>query len=107
MILDRERLGWNAERQAELDSLGDAGLVAARVVVEHRGAYGLAACAVETARPAGRLRRTGGAWPTVGDWVAVEPASGGGVIQHVFARTSLLERKRPGAQEAQAVAANV
>jgi ribosome biogenesis GTPase len=62
---------------------------------------------VETARPAGRLRGQGGLWPTVGDWVAVEPAAGGGVIHHVLARTSRLERKRPGANEAQAVAANV
>ena len=106
--LELIRLGWNAERQSELAALGDGALVAARVVVEHRGAYGLAGCAVETARPAGRLRAEGGVWPTVGDWVAVEPAAGGaGVIRHVLARTSRLERKRPGANEAQAVAANV
>jgi ribosome biogenesis GTPase len=104
---ERIRLGWNAERQKELVALGDAALAAARVVVEHRGAYGLAGCAVDTARPAGRLRGEGGAWPTVGDWVAVAPAPGGGVIHHVFARTSLLERKRPGANQAQVVAANV
>ena len=104
---ERARLGWNADRQAELERLGDAALLAARVVVEHRGSYGLAGCAVKTARPAGRLRREGGAWPAVGDWVAVEPAAGDGVIQHVLARTSLLERKRPGVDRAQAVAANI
>jgi ribosome biogenesis GTPase / thiamine phosphate phosphatase len=103
----RVRLGWKAERQSELEALGDAALVAARVVVEHRGAFVLAGCAVQTARPAGRLRGEGGLWPTVGDWVAVAPAAGAGVIHHVLARTSLLERKRPGANEAQVVAANV
>jgi ribosome biogenesis GTPase len=105
--IELTRLGWNAERQAELEGLGDAALIAARVVVEHRGAYGLAGGGVETARPAGRLRGEGGLWPTVGDWVAVEPAPGGGVIHRVLARSSRLERKRPGANEAQAVAANV
>ena len=28
--IERIRLGWNAERQSELDSLGDGALVAAR-----------------------------------------------------------------------------
>jgi ribosome biogenesis GTPase len=105
------RLGWSAARQTELDALGDGALMPARVVVEHRGAYGLAGCAVASARPAGRLRDAGERWPAVGDWVAVAPTgknvSGGGVIQHVLERTSLLERKRPGAVRAQAVAANV
>ena len=102
------RLGWSAARQTELAALGDAALLPARVVVEHRGAYGLAGCAVASAQPAGRLRGAGEAWPTVGDWVAVAPSGGGaGLIQHVLGRTSLLERKRPGANRAQAVAANV
>ena len=102
------RLGWSAGRQTELAALGDAALLPARVVVEHRGAYGLAGCAVASAQPAGRLRGAGEAWPTVGDWVAVSPSGGGaGLIQHVLGRTSLLERKRPGARRAQVVAANV
>src|SRR5688572_28113303 len=104
-------LGWNVERKVQLELLtggdGGAALVAARVAVEHRGAYGLLGCEVETARPAGRLRREGGVWPAVGDWVAVAPAPGGGVIHHVLPRASLLERKRPGANQAQVVAANV
>jgi len=103
----RIRLGWSLERKVELELLGDAALVAARVAVEHRGAYGLLGCEAETARPAGRLRGDGGVWPAVGDWVAVAPAPGGGVIHHVLPRASLLERKRPGANQAQVVAANV
>jgi len=106
------RAGWTPERQAQLEALGDPSLVGARVSVEHRGAYGLAGCAVETARLAGRFRRAdaGVDWPAVGDWVAVRPegATGGsGVIHHVLPRAGLLERKRPGANRAQAVAANV
>ena len=102
-------LGWNVERKVQLELLGrDAALVAARVAVEHRGAYGLLGCdggdgAAGGAAAPGRA----GAWPAVGDWVAVAPAPGGGVIHHVLPRTSLLERKRPGANQAQVVAANV
>jgi ribosome biogenesis GTPase len=103
----RVRLGWNRERQSQLEALGHPSLVGARVSVEHRGAYGLAGCAVETARLAGRFRAGGAGWPTVGDWVAVRPADGAGVIQHLLPRAGLLERKRPGANRAQAVAANV
>jgi len=103
------RLGWTPERQAQLEALGDPSLVGARVSVEHRGAYGLAGCAVETARLAGRFRRAdaGVDWPAVGDWVAVRPEGDTGVIHHVLPRAGLLERKRPGANRAQAVAANV
>jgi ribosome biogenesis GTPase / thiamine phosphate phosphatase len=102
------RLGWSAARKAELEALGDATLVPARVVVEHRGAYGLAGCAIASARPAGPLRDAGARWPTVGDWVAVTASpSGVGLIQHVLARTSLLERKRPRVARPQAIAANV
>jgi len=107
------RLGWTAERKVQLEVLmrdgGGAALAAARVAVEHRGAFGLLGGDVDTARPAGRLRRDGGAWPAVGDWVAVTASRGGreGIIHHVLPRTSLLARKRPGANQAQAVAANV
>jgi ribosome biogenesis GTPase / thiamine phosphate phosphatase len=103
----RVRLGWNQERQSQLESLGDPSLVGARVSVEHRGAYGLAGSEVETARLAGRFRLGDADRPAVGDWVAVRPEAGTGVIHHLLPRTSLLERKQPGANRAQAVAANV
>lgn len=45
--------------------------------------------------------------PAVGDWVAVLPGAAAGVIHHVLPRTSVLERKRPGVEQAQVVAANV
>jgi ribosome biogenesis GTPase len=65
---------------------------------------------VPTAQLAGRLRfgqSDGGAWPAVGDWVAVQPAAGLGLIHQVLPRTTLLERRRPGSGEQQAIAANV
>lgn len=101
------RLGWSSDRQLQLDLLNDPALVAARVSVEHRGAYGLMGAPVESARLAGRFHREQTDWPAVGDWVAVQPSEGGGVIQHLLPRTSLLARRRPLAHQAQAVAANV
>src|SRR5204863_5086101 len=88
-------LGWTPERQQQLESLGDPTLVAARVGVEHRGAYGLLGAPVESAQPAGRLRQEEGLWPAVGDWVAVQPAGGHGLIHHVLPRTTALGRRRP------------
>jgi ribosome biogenesis GTPase / thiamine phosphate phosphatase len=103
----RLRLGWTPQRQSQLASLADAGLVAARVSVQHRGAYGLLGCEVQSARLPGRLRRDHAGGPVVGDWVAVRPQAGYGVIEAVLPRAGLLERKRPGANRAQPVAANV
>jgi ribosome biogenesis GTPase len=106
-------LGWTDERQRQLQALGDAKLVAARVGVEHRGAYGLLGAPVESARLAGRFRQGPGEgeadepWPAVGDWVAVLPGSGHGIIQHVLPRTTVLSRRRPLLLEPQVVAANV
>ena len=104
----RVGLGWNEKRQEELESLGDPTLIAGRVAVEHREAYGLVGCEVETARLAGRFRREAAAWPAVGDWVALAPTGGGGgIIHHLLPRTSVLERKRPLVVQVQTVAANV
>ena len=104
----RVRLGWNRKRQEELESLDDPALIAGRVAVEHREAYGLVGCEVDTARLSGRFRREAAAWPAVGDWVAIVPAEGGGgIIHHLLPRTSVLERKRPLVVQVQTVAANV
>lgn len=108
MEMSLVRLGWNRERQNQFESLKDASLVPARVGAEHRGVYGLLGMERMSARLAGRFRHEGGAWPAVGDWVAVQPASDGeAIIHHVLPRTSLVERKRPGLTQSQAVAANV
>jgi ribosome biogenesis GTPase / thiamine phosphate phosphatase len=104
-------LGWTPERQRQLEALGDATLLAARVGVEHRGAYGLLGAPVESAQLAGRFRHGGGEgqtiWPAVGDWVAVQAAGGRGLIQHVLPRATVLSRRRPMLVEPQVVAANV
>jgi ribosome biogenesis GTPase len=100
-------LGWTVERQRQLEALADPTLVAARVAVEHRGAYGLLGTEPITAQLAGRFRREAGEWPAVGDWVAVQPAAGSGVIQHLLPRTTVLSRRRPMLAEPQVVAANV
>ena len=103
-------LGWNEDRQRQLQALADGSLVPARVGVEHRGAYGLLGSEVATAHLAGRFRREtdgDGGYPAAGDWVAVQPAAGDGVIHHLLPRTTVLTRRRPWSQEAQVVAANV
>lgn len=110
--LTRMRLGWGPERQAQLAALGEPDLVAARVVVAHRGAYGLMGCAIETGRLAGRFRAVDGVTePAVGDWVAVRSPSGSeaafGIIEAILPRAGLLARSRPGIPVAQPIAANV
>jgi ribosome biogenesis GTPase len=105
-------LGWTEERQRQLQALGDPALVAARVGVEHRGAYGLLGAPVESARLAGRFRQGEGEerpalWPAVGDWVALQVGRERGIIQHVLPRTTVLSRRRPLLLEPQVVVANV
>ncbi|HET6280502.1 MAG TPA: ribosome small subunit-dependent GTPase A [Polyangia bacterium] len=106
-------LGWTENRLQQLRALGDPALVPARVVVHHRGQYGLLGCATAIATLSGRFRRDGmeeSDWPAVGDWVAVQPAdmaSEAGVIQHVLPRSSVLGRQRPGHARIQVVASNV
>lgn len=91
-----------------------AGLVAGRVVSEHRGAYRIYTASGETeAQVTGHFRHQAAdslAFPAVGDWVAVErqgdrnPAT----IHQVLPRTSQFVRKAAGAPtEGQVVAANV
>jgi ribosome biogenesis GTPase len=100
-------LGWTVERQRQLEALADPALIAARVAVEHRGAYGLLGPKPSSAQLAGRFRRGGaGDWPAVGDWVAIHPGALG-IIQHVLPRTTVLSRRRPLLNEPQVVAANV
>jgi ribosome biogenesis GTPase len=92
---------------AELDALGDPGLIAGRVLAQHSGQWLVAVAdgAGWTPRllPArGRLR---GTTPVTGDWVAVDAA---GAIAAVLERSCLLERLASGdGVQAQALAANV
>lgn len=109
-----EELGWTPERQADFAAHAAAGLVPARVAVEHRNRYELWAEGLEVEGVlAGRLRHGAGGrldLPAVGDWVALQPPAGGGagVIAAVLPRTSLFTRKVAGRGHGeQIVAANV
>jgi ribosome biogenesis GTPase len=81
-----------------------------RVAVEHRGSYALLGATSLPGELAGRLRYTSvpGDLPVVGDWVAVRPVGGLGVIQAVLPRsTRIVRRKVGGPVQGQPIAANV
>ena len=106
-------LGWNERWQKHFDSLGIDGVVAARVIGEHRTHFEIVtADATLTAVMTGRLRnaqKQRSDLPGVGDFVAVRPAEGDGpaVIEAVLPRTSALIRKAAGERRPQLLAANV
>ena len=108
-----ETYGWSDELQQGFAPHAAAGLIPGRVVAQHRGRYDLITAAGEArAEISGRLARDAlpGGYPTVGDWVAAEPApdDGPAIIQHVLPRRTAFTRKEIGrAGGAQVVAANV
>jgi ribosome biogenesis GTPase / thiamine phosphate phosphatase len=112
--LDLEQLGWTsalAGAHAEQAALGRS---PARVVAEDRGRYQLLGSDGEwRASVSGRLRFDSAgdpaAFPSVGDWVAIEAGPNGeAVIQAVLPRRSALVRQAAGRRtEAQVVGANV
>lgn len=109
-----EGLGWDPAREGAFVSYAVSGLVPARVVAEHRGAY-----VVRTATDAlwaevsGRLRYAAlgpADFPSVGDWVAVDSraAEGTATIHVVLARRTAFIRRAPGrGVDEQVLAANV
>ncbi len=104
-------LGWDDGWQAafaEHATASDhaAGLVPARVAVQHRGAYDLMTEAGDVRASAiARLAREGGL-PAVGDWVALDLESG--LIDAVLPRRTTLSRKEVWqAVKEQVLAANV
>jgi ribosome biogenesis GTPase len=110
-------LGWD-ERHATLFSSEAPGLVPGRVLSEERGQYLVASATGEgPASASGRLRHDTeldptAAWPTVGDWVALEPGAGDGqhrLIQRVLTRRTAVIRRAPGDRKlpSQVLAANV
>jgi ribosome biogenesis GTPase len=92
---------------AELEALGEPGLLAGRVLAQHSGQWLVALADGPGWEPRllparGRLR---GTTPVTGDWVAVDAA---GAIVAVLERHCLLERRASGDDlTAQALAANV
>jgi len=121
-VNDLAALGWD-DRLGELFAKDAPGLVPARVLTEERGVYLVAGAAGEgPASPSGRLRHDAdldptAPWPTVGDWVGLEPGAGGNgpgdgehrLIQRVVPRRTAVVRRSPTDRRmpAQVLAANI
>jgi len=104
------RYGWTAEVQSQFDSLPPGALLA-RVARVDRGGY-----LVATAGGVERCYSVGGerdqAWidsqPVTGDWVAVRPEPGRGlVVEAVLPRRSAIKRLDPSETGEQVLVANV
>lgn len=109
-----EDWGWDEAWAAAFAAGPGRGLIPARVIEEQRGLYGIATAAGETtARLTGATRRQAsgrGDLPAVGDWAAVEPATGEdpATLRHLLPRRTKLSRKAAGeALEEQVIAANL
>ncbi|MEQ1614181.1 MAG: ribosome small subunit-dependent GTPase A, partial [Hyphomicrobiaceae bacterium] len=106
-------LGWTDERQSVFAPHAAEGLIAGRVVGEHRTHYQVGVATTElSATLAGRLRndaRQRSDLAGVGDFVAIRPSPGDGpaTIEAVLPRTSALVRKAAGEKRPQLLAANV
>ncbi len=111
--MDLINLGWNDYFAALFEPHRQAGLSAARVAVLHRERCLVSGEAGNLlAEVSGRFRHEAadrGAYPTVGDWVALEPfGRRRGLIHAVLERRSAFVRKTAGGlTEAQVVAANI
>jgi ribosome biogenesis GTPase len=109
-VTDMARLGFDAERAADLTALERPDLEPARVAAVHRGGVDLlAAGGPLRGRVPGRLRHAAAApadLPAVGDWVAVD--TGSGEIAAVLPRRGgIARRAADGRPVAQVLAANV
>jgi ribosome biogenesis GTPase len=84
------RLGWRADLEPDLRTIGDPALVAARVIAVDRGRAVVDAGAGAWSAPlAGRLRRAA-AMPATGDFVAALP---GGPVRAVLPRRGVIARR--------------
>jgi ribosome biogenesis GTPase len=109
-----DSLGWSPFFAGQLEP-GEPGVLPARVVAEHRGAYrivGAGAADEGWAVAPPRLRRSADGplgLPAVGDWLAVRTAPGDerASIERVLRRRSAFLRRAAGSRGAQVVAANV
>jgi ribosome biogenesis GTPase len=107
-------LGWTEALARDFEPFAREGLVAGRIVVEHRTKYGVYTELGEVeAALTGKARHEAqvpGARPAVGDWVAMTapPPGGAGAIHAVLPRASAFTRKVAGrAHGEQVVAANI
>jgi ribosome biogenesis GTPase / thiamine phosphate phosphatase len=112
---DLRHLGWRDSLAAAFAPCAREGLVPARVSLEHTHIYRVLTGTRELlARVSGRLRHAAAArpdFPTVGDWVAIEPPGDAGssaTIGAVLPRFSRFSRRAAGDRtEEQVVAANI
>ncbi|HEY1928782.1 MAG TPA: ribosome small subunit-dependent GTPase A [Caulobacteraceae bacterium] len=108
-----EEFGWSEQLRRQFAPFAARGLQPARVTVQQRGLFTLAADDGELlGRIAGRLAHDAapGALPVAGDWVAIapRPAEGAATIHAVLSRrTAFVRRAADTTQDAQVVAANV
>ncbi len=107
-------LGWNEFFAAQLPMTPPGQTVPARVIVQQKTSFIVAAADGEyRATVRGRLRFLSGRqaeMPIVGDWVAFQPAPGerSGSIRAVLRRRTAFSRRAPGREEIeQVVAANI
>src|SRR4051812_19044489 len=105
-----QELGFSPFFLQQLHALSSDGVVG-RVACERRSEYQvITSRGVLRASLSGRLEHQLGDddWPTVGDWVVVEPADPVGRIERVLERQSVLRRAGvDGTSRAQNLAANV
>lgn len=105
------KYGWTGKLQDDFQPFAAQGLVPARVIVQQRNLYRLAADAGEIeGRISGRFAHEAadGGYPVTGDWVAAELKGGAAVIAQVLPRTTAFTRMAAGtAKDMQVVAANV
>ena len=107
-----ERLGWRPVFAEAFAPFGEAGLIPARVAVEHRAHFVVYTADGECrATLAGRFLSEAETLdrPAIGDWVGLRSAGDGrGVIEAVLPRHCAFTRKRAGrTSTAQVVAANI
>jgi len=114
MDLDLRDYGWTERLADAFAPHAAAGLVPARVSLEHTHIYRVITAEGESlARVSGRMRHQASArtdFPAVGDWVGVEPApqEGDARIRIVLPRFSRFSRRAAGdPTEEQVVAANI
>ena len=109
-----KQLGWNSHFDALWQGLESPAWLPARIISQHRGLWRVSGdfeeCWAETSGTLRAGAETGGDWPAVGDWVAVEMLSGRGrpLIHKVLPRQSKFVRKVADRRlEEQVIAANV
>jgi ribosome biogenesis GTPase / thiamine phosphate phosphatase len=100
------RLGWDDGWEAAFAEHRAAGLVPARVAIQHRGAYDLATEAGDVRASAANRFVRDDDLPGVGDWVGLDPDSG--LVEALLPRRTSISRKEVWqATREQILAANV